>query len=77
MSAIPVVPGNVSSKETLRPNIHSLGHQAHFTTFIRFLLFLSLLFFFASPKKNQKKRPENEDSRFRVVLWGAVVQGGE
>jgi hypothetical protein len=36
-----------------------------------------LLFFFASPKKNQKKRPENDDSRFRVVLWGAVVQGGE
>jgi hypothetical protein len=51
--------------------------QSHFTTLLRFLLFLSLLFFFASPKKNEKRRPENEDGRFRVVLWGAVVQRGE
>ena len=23
------------------------------------------------------RRPENDDGRFRVVLWGAVVQRGE
>jgi hypothetical protein len=31
-------------------------------------LFLSFMFFFASPKKNIKRRRENDDSRFRVVL---------
>jgi hypothetical protein len=31
-----------------------------------FYFFLSVLFCFA--KKEQKKRPENDDSRFRVVL---------
>ena len=27
------------------------------------------LFFFACPKKNQKKTPENETARFRGGIW--------
>jgi hypothetical protein len=35
------------------------------------------MFFFASPKKNEKRRPENEDGRFRVQLCSSFVQRGE